>query len=490
MKQKVLPHSMTSELIFGNAENSYKITKLVKEKKARKLASKIYTENLEEDPRVLIKRNLLPIIKAFFPGAIISHRSALETRPTPDGFFFVTYKRTGQLKLPGLTIITLKSDMKLAGTSSFMGDDLHISRRERAFLENLQQGKTTSGPIKILGQEEIEKKLDQICRINGEEALNEIRDNAKMISLKTGLKKEFAKLNKIISAILSTHPASVLVSSVAKARSLQLAYDPERIERFNILADYLRNNEFPVKKRVFKTNKEFENQCFFEAYFSNYIEGTQFEIAEAVKIVFEGSLPKNRPDAHDILGNYQLLINKAQMKTSIKDASQLITTLKLQHHHLMQGHPHIRPGSFKEERNQAGSTLFVEPEAVQGTLIKGMENFYLLLDPFKQSLYLMFLISEVHPFADGNGRLARLIMNSVLYQNDLEKIIVPNVFRDDYMGSLKKLTKQNDPSSYVKAMVRCHEFSATINYSTFDRAKEDFTKAHAFLEPNEAKLIF
>ena len=51
MKPKLAsPHFMTSELIFATAENSHKIAKLVKDKRARKLASKIYTENLEDDP--------------------------------------------------------------------------------------------------------------------------------------------------------------------------------------------------------------------------------------------------------------------------------------------------------------------------------------------------------------------------------------------------------------------------------------------------------
>jgi hypothetical protein len=45
---------------------------------------------------------------------------------------------------------------------------------------------------------------------------------------------------------------------------------------------------------------------FFEAYFSNFIEGTEFSIEEAEAIVKTGDVPKNRPeDAHDVLGTFE-----------------------------------------------------------------------------------------------------------------------------------------------------------------------------------------
>jgi hypothetical protein len=39
-------------------------------------------------------------------------------------------------------------------------------------------------------------------------------------------------------------------------------------------------------------NSTFQNAAFFDAYFSNYIEGTEFPVEQAIRIVFEG---KYRP---------------------------------------------------------------------------------------------------------------------------------------------------------------------------------------------------
>lgn len=479
---------MVNEVVIGNKENSYKLARLVKGGLLRKLAPKIYTSNLEDAPERIILRNNLNIIKAFFPGAIISHRSALETKPTSDHFFFISYKNATHLKLPGLTIVVLKSDMNTEGANSFMGD-LFISKRERALLENLQQTKTSSVSSKSLGQKEIEKKLDQICRIHGEDTLNQIRDNARILAQELSMESEFHKLNKIISAILNTRPSSVLLTDEARARHLNMSYDPVRIERFDILFQYLQENEFKSLRKTFVNSKEFENQCFYEAYFSNYIEGTRFEISEAVEIIFEGKLPETRPDAHDIICTYQLLTNKSLMKMQPRDPVHFIELIKHHHKILLSAHPHLHPGEFKEKRNQAGNTLFVEPSAVIGTLVKGLENYYLLQDPLKQSLYLMFLIAEVHPFNDGNGRIARLFMNSILFSHNLEKIVVPNVFRDDYLGALKKLSIQNEPAPFVRTMMRCLEFSSRIDYSTFENATRDLRLSNAFLDPSEGKLV-
>jgi hypothetical protein len=38
--------------------------------------------------------------------------------------------------------------------------------------------------------------------------------------------------------------------------------------------------------------------------------------------------------------------------------------------------------------------------------------------PFKRAAFMLFLISEVHPFIDGNGRVARVMMNAELVAGD------------------------------------------------------------------------
>jgi len=109
-------------------------------------------------------------------------------------------------------------------------------------MENLQESRQTNSISKTLDREVIEDRLDQICRIKGEDALNQLRDEAQNQSNSLNLEKDFQKLTLIISAILSTHSDANLQSPLTKVRSQGWPYDPSRIELFSILFSKLQSN--------------------------------------------------------------------------------------------------------------------------------------------------------------------------------------------------------------------------------------------------------
>jgi Fic family protein len=86
---------------------------------------------------------------------------------------------------------------------------------------------------------------------------------------------------------------------------------------------------------------------------------------------------------------------------------------------------------------------------VKGTLIKGFDFYQALTEPFASAIFVMFMIRKVHPFLDGNGRISRIMMNTELVKVDQTRIIIPTVFRDDYILTLRKLTRENDPVPYL-----------------------------------------
>jgi fido (protein-threonine AMPylation protein)/uncharacterized protein (UPF0297 family) len=480
-----------SELIFATADRkeSYKISKMLKEKQIRKIAPRIYSTNMYEETSEIVKRNILEILANLYSGAVLSHRSAFEFKPTSTNQIFVTYSYTKKIMLQGVTINFLKGKGSVKGDNNLFGK-LYTSSKERAFLENLQITKKIGPDSKALSISQIEEKLDDILRIHGESGLNKMRDNARELCEILEMQKEYKLLNKIIGALLSTKPSKILKSDLALSRVAGLPYDKNRIELFEILFTYLHNKELMEYPDKNISPTSFRHFAFFESYFSNYIEGTVFEVSEAKKIIDTGiPIPTRNEDSHDILGTYQIVSNKNEIKKIPSAEKSFIDLLQSRHKTLLSARSDKNPGQFKERNNRAGNTYFVDFKLVRGTLIRSFEYYKALVNPFARAAYIMFLVSEVHPFDDGNGRIARVMMNAELVNKDQSKIIIPTVYRDDYLLTLKKLTNQKDPGAYVEMLSRAHMFSSNLNFSNYDDLHNYLESHNAFKESDEGKRL-
>lgn len=475
------------DIIFASSDQQEirKNKKLLDEGLIRKIAPKIYSANLTDDPADIIRRNLFEILGRLYPGALLSHRSALEYKPTSKGLIFLTYTYTKKIFLPGVTISFLEGQPPIQGDNQSFGT-LYVSQFERALLENFQISKRPGPESKTLSIPEIEEKLESFIRVKGESALNILRDRARDISVQLNMQNEFNKLNTIISALLSTKPVTNLKSKIAIARAIGSPYDQERKKLFDVLFQSLATKSFPIRPEKNTSSLSFRNFAFFESYFSNYIEGTKFEISDAKNII-ETRIPmSNRPDdSHDILGTYQLASSINNIRIVPENYAHFIELLLSRHKILLAGRPYVNPGEFKDKNNRAGNTYFVDFTLVRGTLEQGFEYYNALKEPFAKAVYILFLISEVHPFNDGNGRTARLFMNSELVISGQSKILIPSVYRDDYLLSLKKLSRQSDPEAYIKMLDRAHKFSETVNGENMDEMQNYLESCNAFKESED-----
>lgn len=477
---KISP-SKIQEIIFASSEKSEsrRITGLLKEKQIRKIAPRIYTSNLKEPPATTIKRNWYSILARLFPQALLSHRSALEFKPTSKGHIFLIWSYPSKIQMPGLTVHLLKGSPKIEGDNPFF-ETLYASQEARAFLENLQETRKGSQEPKCLPISELEERLETIVRARGEQGLNSLRDKAREISTALGMKKEFKKLNQLISDLLATGKSKRLTSPAAIARSLGEPFDPARIKIFEGLYEELAGKVFPEHK-VSGSIKGHKTFAFFEGYFSNYIEGTEFTVSEAKEIILtETSMPARDEDSYDILGTYRIVSDKKEMSICPATADEFLALMRSRHAVLLEARTSKKPGEFKDKNNRAGNTEFVDWSLVNGTLKKGFDWYTLLKDPFAKAVYMMFLVSEVHPFLDGNGRIARVMMNAELSSKGFFKIMIPTVYREDYMGALRKLTRQLVAGPYIRMLARAYEFSATLTQESIDEMEGYLVTCDAF----------
>lgn len=456
----------------------------------RKIAPKIYTSNLTEPIEVVVRRNLFLIFGMLFPNAVVSHRSAFEMKPTESGDFFLTYKYSKIVKLPGLVIHLMDGPGSIPDDTEFMGQ-LFIACPERAFMENLQVAYHKKDTIKCLPQSEIEMRLEKVIQINGEKAVNGIRDKARELSEPLGMVEEFAKLDKIIGALLTTKDSMVLTSSLARARAFGEPYDPQRYELFQTLFTALNAEVFPSFPERNLTPQAYRVFAFFESYFSNYIEGTELTIEDA-KLIIETNrpLPAKNEDSHDMLGTFHIVSNRQEMSIVPTTAEELLDILQSRHGRMLSARPGKHPGMFKMQNNRAGNSFFMDCELVRGTLKRGFELYHALRSPYARALFMLFMVSEVHPFDDGNGRISRIMMNAELTHANESKIIIPTVFRTDYLGALRKLTRQSDPAVLIRAINRVRLFSSQLQTDDFETMKFQLERANAFSDSEEDILRF
>lgn len=480
----------TKEIVFASSDPniSRRISALEKEGKLKKIAPRLYTSNTIDSAENIIKRNLIDILVWRYPNAVISHRSAKEMRPTPSGEFFLTTTQNKRITdLPGITINLLKGPAACEGDIPYYG--LFIACEYRWMLENMQSSRKKGDESKVLPISVIEGKLEKILLMGGESKLNEYRDKLRETSEKLDMPKEFERINQIISALLATHSSEVLSTPSAKALSAGLPFDTNRGELFETLFDAIKDEYFVERVNRNKDEESFRLFSFFESYFSNYIEGTEFEIDEAKQIVDSGMpIPRRNEDSHDILGTFRILSNRAEMSRLPSTVDDLYSVLQSRHSVILSGRPQLEPGMFKTKNNRAGNTEFVDYHLVKGTLNYGFKYYAALRDPFARAIFMMFMISEVHPFNDGNGRISRIMMNAELVKAEQTRIIVPTVFREDYILALRKLTRRKDPSAYINVMVKLQKFSDNLYGSDFMELKEYLRSCNAYEEPSQAKL--
>ena len=480
-------------LVFAKEDKAQarRLQRLAAAGQLRRLYAGIYTNDLVQPLDAIVRREIFALCSLIAPGSLISHRSALEGgRPTAVGNLYLTGANRRDFELPGVKLRMMKgagpldSDIRIP---TFTGD-VFISSQARALLENLTSSRGLPAERRTLGAEGVEDWLARFVSRDISSATNKIRDTAKSIAGPLGLESEFKQLDKIIGALLGTQSAH-LTAPAAIARAAGKPYDDARVTLFQTLATELQKN--PLQIPLADPNIDSNLQSFIETYFSNYIEGTEFEIEEAHDIVVQGRPLKYREDdSHDILGTYRAILESKANPSIPQRFEDFARQIQDWNREVIESRQSKSPGAFKTESNRAGNTVFVAPDLVLGTLEKGYESIMSATTSANRAALAMFVVSEVHPFTDGNGRTARLAMNLFLTEAGLARIIIPTVYRDDYITALKAMSGNSLPTPLIRMLGRAARFSHWVNMSSKEVAFADLKRSNAMSRPETHKLSF
>lgn len=107
----------------------------------------------------------------------------------------------------------------------------------------------------------------------------------------------------------------------------------------------------------------------------------------------------------------------------------------------------------QQPRFVAGSrAVFPEPSAVPGLMAEFAA--WLATSPAspQTALEAHLRLVSIHPFTDGNGRTARLLMNLLLLRAGYPPLVVPPDRRPDYIDALERAQADRDRASYDDLM--------------------------------------
>ena len=86
-------------------------------------------------------------------------------------------------------------------------------------------------------------------------------------------------------------------------------------------------------------------------------------------------------------------------------------------------------------------------------LIEWYNNKKLVMLPIELAATFHFRFVYIHPFIDGNGRTARLLMNLILMRNGYPLAIIRNEDRSKYMMALEKASTTNEINDFIEIVL-------------------------------------
>lgn len=185
--------------------------------------------------------------------------------------------------------------------------------------------------------------IDHLCAVDGEPAVARYRTEARAMATALGVSAaQAAELDELIGAALGTRPAAG--TPALRARGRGLAYDQARVRRFDLLVQALRGRTLTEVPDLTEDAGRGRYLPFYEAYFSNFIEGTEFTVDEARRIVDDEIVPVDRTaDGHDVLGTYRVLADHDALSERPDTATAFLECLQRWHRAIMSAGPQSAP---------------------------------------------------------------------------------------------------------------------------------------------------
>ena len=215
------------------------------------------------------------------------------------------------------------------------------------------------------------------------------------------------------------------------------------------------------------------------AYTSNAIEGNTLTRRETELAIDEqitsGSKPvKDYMEAINHAKAFEFILEAGKNKTKI-DEDFVLQIHKI----ILSGIDSTNAGFYRSVRVRISGSQTVLPNPLKvPDLMKDFGSWLVQKtdDILIKALEAHYRLVTIHPFIDGNGRTARLLMNAILLENGYGPIIIRSIDRRRYLTALETYQTKGENEAYYKFMLTALNRSLKMMIDLLDVNTKEPTK--------------
>lgn len=229
----------------------------------------------------------------------------------------------------------------------------------------------------------------------------------------------------------------------------------EKIDRY---AEIIRN------RRPLTPDEVKELDAYFRidvTYSSNALEGNSLTLSETKVLLEDGITVGGKPirDCFEATGHakaYDFMLKLARSKDFVLTEEAILHL----HYLFYSGVDAEKAGKYRTGQVFITGTEYVPPAAetvpeLMREFIAEMNKKKDVLHPIHFAAYAHRRLVDIHPFQDGNGRTARLLMNLILVNRGYSIVSIPPVLRHDYIIALQQAQRNKAPSDELFIQLIC-----------------------------------
>lgn len=254
----------------------------------------------------------------------------------------------------------------------------------------------------------------------------------------------------------------------------------EEIDRLKEELDALRPLPSDVLGRI-------EQKLRIESnYHSNAVEGNSLTLGETRSLILHGLTAHGKPmrDHLDIEGHDEAI--KA-MEDAVRRNESLNEVFIRNLHKVLLKEPYendaitpdgqpvkrrIAVGEYKTQpnnvRTSTGEIYYFTPPDQMKSAMSDLIDWYRRQEdegehPIVIAATFHYRFIRIHPFDDGNGRMARLLMNMILIKYGYTVAVVPVEERGQYIGMLEQADKTEDLAEFITYIAQCCKYALNLH---------------------------